>query len=138
MKKIIIVIVALVIVSLTASAYFLWFAEKNCFKLTLADIESITIQSGVTGEFSKFDSKVDIEWFVSRLNQLKYKTVVRRFDSANSGWTYRILVSTKDGTLDYIIGEGFVDEGKRIYKITKDSSILMIEILDRYSEIESK
>ena len=130
-KVIIISVVVLILIGLGFGAYFFFFAEKDLFELDASEISSIALIKDDSSERIVFDSKEDIQWFVTRLNNIKYE----RKDISHSALKpddtdFRIDIEGEDGGT-YHIGKHLIRRENRIYHLTDESKEIVKEIMGK-------
>ncbi len=131
-KTIIIVSAVLLVVAAAIGAYFLWFAPKPCFDISLDDVEQIVLQSGNTGQYGYFYSEEDVEWFVQRLNGLKY-TKSYTPSGTRAGWTYALRIVTKNETIRCELRGTIIDIEGTLYHLTDDSLPIIKKLEEQYT-----
>lgn len=137
----IIICIAVVLLAIGVAAYFQTSKKQikpaqDKFVFLLNDLEnnpvtSIYLQSGNTGDYRTFSSTEDIDWFVSRLKKLTY--VETREVEPFGGWTYRLIINQKVGSISRTLGPDYIlkTTGGQFfaYYLTEDSVSIMEEII---------
>ncbi len=103
--------------------------------VTLDDIDTIEIQSGVTGEFVKVNSRETIEQVFSILSESTYTQDV--LDGFSGGFRYALNLNSKDGTrlFSYVINAGVnVDD---IVYIIEEIDVLTNALSEIYTNVNS-